>query len=137
MKLKYLFLAALCVFQPALANAAGVVVVGSGTAVEALDEDAIKRLFLGRESSLAGRPLVLVMQKSGETRARFDANVLGRPGAQLTSYWSKLVFTGKAKAPEEVTDDAAVKARVASTPGAIGYISASAVDSTVKVVHTF
>jgi ABC-type phosphate transport system substrate-binding protein len=30
-----------------------------------------------------------------------------------------------------------VKARVASTPGAIGYISASAVDSTVKVVHTF
>jgi len=41
------------------------------------------------------------------------------------------------KAPEELADDAAVKAKVASTPGAIGYISDAAVDSTVKVVMDF
>lgn len=65
------------------------------------------------------------------------SRVVGRSGAQLTSHWARLVFTGRAKAPEDLADDAAVKAKVASTPGAIGYISDGAVDGTVKVVFDF
>jgi len=47
------------------------------------------------------------------------------------------VFTGRAKAPEDLADDAAVKAKLASTPGAIGYISDGAVDASVKVLFDF
>jgi len=67
----------------------------------------------------------------------FVIGVVGRAGAQLSSHWSRLVFTGHAKAPEEVAGDAAVKAKVASTPDSIGYISDAAADSTVKVVMVF
>ena len=38
------------------------------------------------------------------------SRVVGRSGAQLTSHWARLVFTGRAKAPEDLADDAAVKA---------------------------
>ena len=37
----------------------------------------------------------------------------------------------------ELSGDAAVKAKVASTPGAIGYIDDGAVDGTVKVLFKF
>ena len=116
---------------------AGSIVVGPGTAIDTLDADMVKRIFLGREATLGGKPLVVVFQKSGATREAFDGGFLGKPGAQLTSYWSKLVFTGKAKAPEEVADDAAVKAKVAATPGAIGYIEDAAVDGSVKKVFGY
>lgn len=52
----------------------------------------------------------------------------------MKAYWSQLMFTGKAQRPRKVSGDAAVKSAVAGTPGAIGYISAGAVDGSVKVV---
>jgi ABC-type phosphate transport system substrate-binding protein len=133
--MKVVFFAAFAVL--ALDAEAGSVIVGKDASVQSLDQSEVQRVFLGRTGSLGGSPVVVVFQKSGATREAFDGKVLAKPGAQLTSYWSKLVFTGKAKAPEEVDSDAAVKAKVAATPGAIGYIDDSAVDASVKVVFKF
>lgn len=116
---------------------AGAVIVGPNTKVDSLEAEAVKRVFLGREANLGGAPTQVVFHKTGSLRDDFDTSVLGKPGAQLTSYWSKLVFTGKAKAPHELGSDAEVKAKVASTPGAIGYIQDSAVDASVKKVFSF
>ncbi len=41
-------------------------------------------------------------------------------------------FTGKAAAPKELQDAAAVKKAVAADPKAIGYIEKSALDASVK-----
>lgn len=117
--------------------AAGAVVVAAEAPASALSEDQVKRLFLGREQSLAGTPVTLVYQKSGPVRDAFENKILGKSGAELTSYWSKLIFTGRAKAPEEVSHDAAVKAKLATTPGAVGYVDDSAVDASVKVLFRF
>ena len=122
---------------PCFPAAAGSVIVGPGTDVSSLDANAIKRIFLGREAQVGGKPVTVIFQKSGAVRDSFDDAVLGKPGAQLTSYWSKLVFTGKAKAPEEVDGDAAVKSMVGSTPGAIGYVADGAVDDSVRKVFDF
>ena len=116
---------------------AGSVVVGADSPAGALDAEAVKRVFLGREATVGGKPAVVVYQKAGATKSAFESGVLGRSGADLAGYWSKLIFTGKAKAPEELSGDAAVKAKVASTPGAIGYIDDGAVDGTVKVLFKF
>ncbi|GIX37724.1 MAG: hypothetical protein KatS3mg127_0963 [Silanimonas sp.] len=120
----------------ALPAHAGKVVVAANSSQGPLDKAAVQAIFLGRTPTVGGQPAVIVFQK-GPVRAQFEDGVLGRSGAQLTSHWSRLVFTGRAKQPEEVADDAAVKAKVAATPGAIGYISADAVDSSVKVVFEF
>lgn len=115
---------------------AGKVVVSANSSQGQLDKAAIQAIFLGRVGSVGGQNAVIVFQK-GPTRAPFETGVIGRSGAQLASHWSRLVFTGRAKQPEEVADDTAVKARIASTPGAIGYISDGAVDSSVKVIFDF
>jgi len=124
---------ALAASSPAFA---GKVVVAANSSQGDLDKAGVQAIFLGRTSSVGGQNAVVVFQK-GAVRAPFEADVVGRSGAQLGSHWSRLVFTGRAKAPDDLADDAAVKARVASTPGAVGYISDVAVDSTVKVVFDF
>ncbi|WP_028771265.1 hypothetical protein [Silanimonas lenta] len=120
----------------ALPAHAGKVVVAANSSQGPLSKADVQAIFLGRTPTVGGQPAVIVFQK-GPVRATFENEVLGRSGAQLTSHWSRLVFTGRAKQPEEVADDAAVKAKVAATPGAIGYISAGAVDSSVKVLFEF
>lgn len=115
---------------------AGKVVVAANSSQGALDKAGVQAVFLGRTTTVGGQPAVVVFQK-GPVRAPFENDVVGRAGPQLASHWSRLVFTGRAKAPEDLADDAAVKAKVASTPGAIGYISDGAVDGTVKVIFDF
>ena len=111
---------------------AGAVVVASGSKAASMNADAVKRAFLGRDPAVQ-----VIYQKSGATRDTFDKNVLGKSGAELSTYWSRLIFTGKAKAPVEVGSDAEVKARLAANPAAIGYVSDAAVDGSVKVLFKF
>jgi len=115
---------------------AGKVVVAADSSQGPLDKAAVQAIFLGRPAQVGGQGAVVVFQK-GPVRASFESGVVGRSGTQLTAHWSRLVFTGRAKAPEDLSDDAAVKAKVASTPGAIGYISDAAVDASVKVILDF
>lgn len=131
-----IFAIAALAFAAASPAFAGKVVVAANSSQGNLDKAGVQAIFLGRANSVGGSPAVIVFQK-GPVRAPFESGVVGRAGAQLSSHWSRLVFTGRAKAPEDLADDAAVKAKVASTPGAIGYISDEAVDGTVKVIFDF
>ena len=116
---------------------AGSVIVAADSKAGTMDAEAVRRVFLGREASVGGAKAQVIYQKGGAVRETFDKAVLGKAGAELTTYWSRLIFTGKATAPDEVANDAAVKAKVAGTPGAIGYVSDAAVDGSVKVLHKF
>jgi ABC-type phosphate transport system substrate-binding protein len=115
---------------PALAQV--VVVVNPKAAESTMTKEQIAQFFLGKSTAMTpidqpdGAPL----------RADFYKKVADKDAAQAKALWSKLVFTGKATMPKEVADSAAVKAAVAANPKAIGYIEKSAVDATVKVVHT-
>jgi ABC-type phosphate transport system substrate-binding protein len=120
-----------------LAKAAGAVVTAKDSAIAAFDAEEAKKLFLGREPQLNGENVMLIFQRQGSTREEFETKVLQRTGADLTAYWSKLIFTGKANAPVEVGGDADVKSKVNSTPGALGYISDGAVDGSVKVLFKY
>jgi ABC-type phosphate transport system substrate-binding protein len=129
------FLAPLVVVATAYAD--GAIVTAKGSNLAAFDGEEAKKLFLGREPQLNGENVVLIFQRSGSTRDEFESKVVQRTGADLTAYWSKLIFTGKANAPVEAASDADVKAKVNSTPGAIGYISEGAVDGSVKVLYKY
>ena len=68
-------------------------------------------------------------------RRRFVEEVLQMTEEQLAEYWIDQRATRGVSPPGEVRDDAAVKLWVASRPGGIGYISGSALDSTVKAIR--
>lgn len=118
---------------------ADIAVVVNPANANAVSADDLNRLFLGRASSFAdgSKATPLNMAEGKPARDEFDSKVLNRSAAQLKAYWSKLVFTGKGTPPKELADDAAVKAAVAADSSAIGYISSSSVDSSVKVVASF
>lgn len=54
---------------------------------------------------------------------------------QLRQSWDRLVYSGMAQAPHEVASEAELLARVASTPGAIGYVSRVQQNEKVRVIH--
>jgi ABC-type phosphate transport system substrate-binding protein len=55
--------------------------------------------------------------------------------AQAKAIWAKLYFTGRGIPPREGTDSKEVIKLISSTPGAIGYIEKSSLDSSVKVIY--
>ncbi len=116
---------------------AGAVIVGKDSSFAPMDLDMARKVFLGREFSINGQNIALVYQGEGPTRKDFETKVLGKTGPELTAYWSKLIFTGKATPPLEAGGDDGVKALVGRINGSIGYISDDAVDDSVKVLFKF
>ncbi len=117
--------------------AAGIaVVVHPSAGFESLSEDEVSRIFLGKSKTFPnGTPANPLNQAEGSSvRDRFNEAVCKKNASQYKAYWSQLVFTGKGTPPKDVSDDAAVKAQVAASPGSIGYIASDAVDASIKVV---
>ncbi|WP_395791688.1 hypothetical protein [Aquimonas sp.] len=133
---RILIIASLSLFAPLNAHA-GAVIVAAESPESNMDAAKVQSIFLGRESRVGGSPVALVFQKPGPARTSFDADILGKPGPQLTAHWSRLIFTGRAKQPEEAGSDADVVAKVAGKPGAIGYVDAVPAGAAVKVVFEF
>jgi len=119
-----------------LSHAGAVVVVGASSPIGASGESDVVKAFLGKKKDLGGVSVVPIDQTEGTgARQDFYANVVKKSEAQLKSYWSRLIFTGKGQAPQVVGGDAEVKSMVASNPNIIGYIDEGAVDGTVKVIY--
>lgn len=99
----------------------------------------IERIFLGKLKSFpgGGEAVPINLITSNPIRVNFDQLVLNKKSSQMKSYWSKIVFTGKGTPPKEVDNQEEVKALVADNPNIIGYIDASQVDASVKIVEAF
>ena len=113
-----------------------VVVVSSKSAITALSKSQVADIFLGKVSSFPdGILAVPIDQADGSVeRNEFYARVADRSPAQITAYWSKIVFTGRGEPPREVSNDIEMKNRIAANPSAIGYINAELVDGSVRVL---
>jgi ABC-type phosphate transport system substrate-binding protein len=62
----------------------------------------------------------------------FYAKLVKKPTSVVRAQWTKLALSGQALAPQKGVTAAEVKALVARTPGAIGYVRSADVDATVK-----
>lgn len=115
------------------------VIVSANSNVDAADQKTIGKIFLGKSKKFAnGTKAVPVNQSEGSAiREDFSKSVIKRSSNQVKSYWAQLVFTGKGTPPTELADDAAVKAKVAADPNAVGYIDEANVDGTVKVIYKY
>ncbi|MGJ8691755.1 MAG: phosphate ABC transporter substrate-binding protein [Thalassotalea sp.] len=104
-----------------------------------ISESDISRIFLGKNKSFAsGDSIKAVNLKSGDDlRTEFEKKALGKSGKQVKAYWSKLIFSGKAKPLVESGSDEEALQFVADNPDAIAYIDASKVNESVKVVKIF
>jgi len=113
------------------ASAADIVVVGHPSAAP-MSKDQVSDVFLGKNTAL--NPVD--QPEAAGIRSEFYKRAVGRDPSQMKATWARLVFSGKAQAPKEMADAAAVKKAVAADPKSVGYIEKAAVDASVKVLAT-
>ncbi len=108
------------------------ITVGSVTANEA------KKIWLGKKKSMPGGGVVkLADLPIGEaTRREFYSSVVKKKEKQLKAYWAKISFTGKGYPPQIFESESEVIEWVANTPGAMGYVSSTAINDSVNVLLT-
>jgi ABC-type phosphate transport system substrate-binding protein len=131
-------LIALAVLMTSVSSKADVVaVVSSKSAITALSKSQVADIFLGKVSRFPdGLLAVPIDQAAGSVeRNEFYTKVADRSPAQISAYWSKILFTGRGKPPTEVSNDFEMKKRIAANPSAIGYINAELVDGSVRVLY--
>ncbi|WP_292979144.1 hypothetical protein [Nitrosomonas sp.] len=79
---------------------------------------------------------VFVLPDDAPLHSTFAKQKLNIFPYQLRSTWDRLVYSGTGQAPFIVHTELEMRARIASTPGAIGYLSESMINDSIRVVHT-
>ncbi|WP_350282517.1 hypothetical protein [Nitrosomonas sp.] len=78
---------------------------------------------------------VFVLPDDAPLHSVFTKQKLNLFPYQLRSAWDRMVYSGTGQAPFVVHTEEEMRARIASTPGAIGYLSGSMINDSVQVVH--
>jgi len=103
-----------------------------------LDTQNVRNLFLGERKSFPNGYHAVPFNHSvgSPDRKEFFALVLSMPESVHKRHWKRKIAVGTGNSPTELSSYKAVLKSIASTPGSIGYIDASKVDDTVKVLLT-
>jgi ABC-type phosphate transport system substrate-binding protein len=100
-----------------------------------LTDSQVKNIFMGNMLSWPdGSKVVIVDQPESASGKDFYSKFIEQSINKIRVKWTKLVLSGQASAPLKVDNDDEVKKNVASNQNAIGYISSSEVDDTVKEI---
>lgn len=80
-----------------------------------------------------GSPIrVYVLPDRHPLHTQFCKRLLGVFPHQMRSAWDRLVYSGTGQAPLEVSSEEEMRAKIASTPGAIGYLKTVSIDEPGK-----
>jgi hypothetical protein len=137
LKLARVLSAAGLMIAATFASAEVVVIVNANSSINSATAEDIRQLFLGKRNDIGGVSLTPIDQAEGnDTRGVFYQKVVDKTPTQLNAYWSRLIFTGKGKAPKQYFDDAEVVETVLEEEDAVGYIDSSAVTEGIKVIYS-
>ncbi len=82
-----------------------------------------------------GRSITVFMLEDDSLHYAFCRDILGMLPYQLKKNWDRLLFSGTGQIPIVVSDEQEMKTRVATIPGAIGYISREYIDESVSALQ--
>ncbi|WP_108445492.1 hypothetical protein [Halomonas denitrificans] len=77
---------------------------------------------------------VFVLDNNHPVHARFAKEQLAVYPHQLQLAWDRMVFSGTGQAPNRVQDQQEMLERIATTPGALGYLEREYLDDRVQVI---
>ena len=110
-----------------------VLITDNSNPVTMISAKEVKNVYLGKKSVWSdGSHITVFTQISSPVNKIFMKEMARKTPQQYSTYWKKSLFTGTGLPPKDFSSDDAVKAAVAAKPGAIGYISVSALDDSVK-----
>ena len=108
----------------------------TASGVDSMSRVEVSNVFMARNRKLPSGVVALPLDLAGNApeRQRFYSLLLGKSIAEVNSYWARLLFSGRATPPQQMSDASSVIDAVADNKGAIAYVDKSKVDGRVKVV---
>jgi ABC-type phosphate transport system substrate-binding protein len=112
------------------------VIVNRANPASALGVTDLRPIFQTSKTSWSsgGDAAPINLPEDNPIRIAFDQTVLGLDAERVARYWKDRKIRGGARPPTRVASSAAVLKLVAAKEGALGYVKASEVNATVKVV---
>lgn len=119
--------------------AAEVAIIVNPQNTDTISKDEIQKIYLAKVKTFPGGKIAIPFDQTegSETRIEFVSKVIEKDEAQLKSYWSRLIFTGKGVPPKILSNDAEVKELVSRNADAIGFIDSASIDDSVRVIGKF
>lgn len=115
-----------------------VVIVNKSLEVYKISVKELQKVFLGTRTIWPdGKKVTVVVLEKGEVHESFLKEVVKKKPVQFSLIWKKQIFTGKALSYKVMKNDKEVLAFVRETPGAVGYISQSSLNDTVRKLHVY
>lgn len=113
-----------------------VIIANKGVRVTEIARNELRPIFQTKKDTwpdgTPARPFNL--PEGNAFRQGFDAAVLGLDPDRVTRYWIDRKIRGGERPPQTAPSSAVVLKIVSKTAGALGYVEATAVDASVKVV---
>ena len=114
-----------------------VIVMAADSTTDGVTAADLAKTFRGEKSRTAdGKKFVIVMREPGSgERAAALSQIYNMSEPEYKTYFLQATFTGTVtSAPKNQSSADSMKAFIAKTPGAIGYVWAKDVDASVKVI---
>ncbi len=114
-----------------------IVVNKSNAAASSMSKGKVADLFLKKSTRWENGQAVIPVDQADRNKARgeFSATILDKEVPWVKSYWQKMIFSGRATPPAELSSDAEVLNFVKTYPASIGYVSDGAsIPAGVKVI---
>ncbi len=113
------------------------IIVNRANPVERLSSADLRRAFLlQRQRWPDGRKVTVVLREEGQAeRTEALALICGMGEAEYARYVRQEIFRGNVNPPRTVRSAENMRLFVFNAPGAIGYVHADEIDSTVRVVR--
>jgi len=101
-----------------------IVVTNKDVTMASIDDNEIRRLFLGKSRRLPNGDVAALASYS-PLRAFFNSRILGRSDTDVARIWSRLKFSGRQAPPRTFNSVDAIVEYVKSTPNALAYLPSS------------
>lgn len=132
----YIMAVIIFMFPASLAASEIAVVVNKENPVDSLTTKEVSDFFLSRRRVFPSGDAVLVIEQQRDSKLRdiFFRLLNGMTIKQLNAYWARLQFSGEIQPPESLPDNKAVLEAVQKNRNAIGYVDATSLDNSVKII---
>jgi hypothetical protein len=97
----------------------------------------VSRIYMGTSRSWPDGTGAIAydLPEEDDVRIAFSRDFLNRTVANMRIVWSQNIFSGRAIPPKKLNSDLEVKNSVVAHKNAVGYIRASQVDDSVRVIE--
>lgn len=135
MKIKYLLTVLTLLLVFSTVNAQVTIIANNSVSVSSINKSELLDIYSLSIKNWDNddKIIVLDLKSDNDVKAKFY-NHLGKSNSALKKVWMRAQLTGEGFAPDAMNSEEEILKKVAATPGAIGYVRKSIVNSSVKVL---